>query len=142
MTTRRRHSWGCRGAGDVCNKRAADAGRRPDPDDRTIFRASQPLSRVTVWENWEATPWSAPGTRRLCSTLVSAKPSVADHQAAGDAAAAQHRGGRASPEPIGNFVHTITFDNGRSLSRMRKIAYALEGRDLLRHAVLAHGRRG
>jgi IS30 family transposase len=42
-------------------------------------------------------------------------------------------------KPIGDFVHTITFDNGKEFAAHQDIAHGLEGQNLLRHAVSRMG---
>jgi IS30 family transposase len=44
-------------------------------------------------------------------------------------------------QPIGDFVHTITFDNGKEFAAHQDIAPCTENQNLLRHAVSRMGAR-
>ena len=44
-------------------------------------------------------------------------------------------------QPIGDFVHTITFDNGKEFAAHQDIAHALKTKIFFRHAVSRMGAR-
>ena len=44
-------------------------------------------------------------------------------------------------QPMGDFVHTITFDNGKEFAAHQDIAHFTENQNLLRHMVSRMGAR-
>ena len=103
------------------NKRAGkDAGRGLIPDRIDISERPKPLSRTKpVWETGRAILSSAPDRRRLAHTGRAQNPISQNHQVAACDRPRDTKGCRASPQAIGDFARSITFDNGMEFAAIR-----------------------
>src|SRR5271169_914837 len=123
--------WRClRRRGKRYNKRAGkNAGRGLIPNRIDISERPAIVARKTRLGDWEGDTVVGAGHKGGLLTLVERKTQLAKITKLPRATArATQKAAVRRLKPIGNFVHTITFDNGKEFAAHQDIAYALKAK--------------
>ena len=116
--------------GKRCNKRSGkNAGRGLIPDKIDISERPTIVARKARLGDWEGDTVVSAGHKGGLLTLVERKTQLAKIIKLPRATAhATLRAAVRRLKPIGDFVHTITFDNGREFAAHQDIAHALKAK--------------
>jgi len=123
--------WRClRRRGKRYNKRAGkNAGRGLIPNRIDISERPAIVARKTRLGDWEGDTVVGAGHKGGLLTLVERKTQLAKITKLPRATArATQKAAVRRLKPIGNFVHTITFDNGKEFAAHQDIAHALKAK--------------
>ena len=116
------------GAGNVITACRQERRTWPDPQRESTFPNVHPLSRAKpVLGDWEGDTVVSAGHKGGLLTLVERKTQLAKITKLPHATArATQKAAVRRLKPIGDFVHTITFDNGKEFAAHQDIAHALK----------------